>query len=1241
MARNLKIHLLLLLLTLGFALTALTINFTYRKEEVLNIEGEKIERHLHKKEQFVKNFLDDPAVFTSLKNIENNEDLAQKTILKSKAKEFFYFCTYKSGKLKFWSSIRVLLETDDLLKEGSTFFLWKNGWYEAIKKTDGNFSVICFIPIKANYPYQNQYLRNSFSPDISTVNDIEIAKLNDNQVFNVRNISGKYIFSLKLKLFVNDYHSPFELMMWVLSLVCGLIFLNYLCVWIVQKGLIKISILALISFIISLRFIDLKYSWLEDKFNIELFNHKYYTNGFWLPSIGAFLLNILALTWILSFIYNYRFKINISNKPLNKFWSYLLFLLLPGVVYLYAYQLNNLFYHLVIHSSINFEVTNVLNLNWLSWLSILIYCFAVLNLYLLIKSVLALTDTLSLSNKERLNIFFAVIGMAFLSHLFLAAFNIFFLFFAIIILLIGWSFYQYKRHFNAGVFIAAILVFALLSSLKLSQFQYYKERETRKILAAKLETSNDPNAALLFSVLEKEILKDNFVLDYFKDPLGNHNILTNRLKKLYLAGYLSKFEFKSFEYNSQDIVLRGETEVPLSNFKNLVLAGSYKISDYFYRVNNTFGFQKYFALLPIKDNNQTIGTLIIELKSKRLNDEGTFPELLVDGKIKEDIGLKNYSYAYYGDGRLFNQYGKYIYNLKNNTFNGKLKNFVFTQTIDNNNIEYNHLIYQPNKRKLIVISKEVTSLLQQLAAVSFIFLILLLFSFIIFLLRWIWLNSQNYNVSFRNFRWSYLITTNRMLYKTRIQLSMVSTVVFTLLLTGLITFYNISKQYSEQQEESILNKVNKIAESFDKQLIVNGALTLNEQTELNFNDFAEFNGVDLNLFDTEGNLMMSTQPKIYQNGLVARKMNALAYVYLNKFQKAECVNKEQIGRLLFLTAYVPLRNSKHEPIAYLGLPYFSNERDYQDRIGIFVNALINVYTLVFVAIGFIAVFVANKITNPLTIIQNSLNETNIGRKNESIPWKRNDEIGQLIKSYNNMIGALEDSAQKLARSERESAWREMAKQVAHEIKNPLTPLKLGVQLLEKSWKEKDPNFDEKFKKFSKSFIEQIESLAHIASEFSNFAKMPDTILQDVNLFSVIEKSIELFRQSENVTITFNKEINNNIIVKADKDQLLLCFNNLIKNAVEAIPDKRAGLIKFNLYCTKENASIEIYDNGSGIAEHLQKQIFVPNFTTKSSGTGLGLAFVKQALENMGGSIRFETKAEIGTTFFLTIPLVSC
>ena len=1239
MSWNFKIRILFLILALAFAGTALTVNYTIQKEEILELEAKKIERRLHRKEKKVDQLLSNRTIRDSLVNISNNGQWAQYIISEFSEKEDIYIQTFEKGQLKFWSGIRIILDTDSLLRDGSNFIHWKNGYYEAIKKSWADFTVICYIPIMSDYPYQNEYLKNTFAADLLASNSLDIAGLNDRDVFNIRNLSNKYLFSVKLRAGIpNSVYSFVELGMWTFAILFLLIYVTHLCISIANKGYVKWAILLLSSTILAFRLIDLEYRWFSKYYHIELFNPRHYASSYFFPSIGEFFLNTLAFTWVMVFIYSFRSRLLNQGAQLSKSLSYTVFIAVGFFVCLSAYLIDELFHGLVTNSNINFEVSNILNSTWLSWFGIIIFCFAILNLYLIISASLTICSRLNLTVNEKLRLFIGGVFFALLYHLFFTNFTAYFLLFALLLLLAGWSYNRYGDRLNSGPLIIFLMICALIGSLKLSEFQFLKEHESRKILAGKLESSLDPNAILLFINLEQEIIRDKFIADYFKNPLASHSALNNRLVKLYMAGYLSRYDFESYEYDENDEFYKGDRGVPLSNFKNLVLRGSVKVTGYFYQRNNTFGFKQYFAILPILQDNNKVGTLVLQLNSKRLNEVGAFPELLIDGKIKEDLQLNEYSFAYYSDGRLLNQHGTYVYNLINNEFKGKNREFLYVNNYENGK-QYNHLIYRPNPRKLVVVSREVNGLFAQLASVSLIFLVLLLFSGFIYLLHWLWNILNNYNLSFRNFRWKLLITSNRMLYKTRIQLSMVSAVVVTLIITGVITFYNISKQNRDQQEVAILDKATKISAGINKQIVDTGMPTPNEQAEVAFNAFADLNGVDLNLFDLNGNLLHSTQPKVYENGLIAPKMNALAYLYLNKLQKSEFINQEDIGDLSFISAYVPLRNSKSEVIAYMGLPSFSNEKDYQDRIGVFLNALINVYALVFVAIGFFAVFVANRITSPLTLIQKLLRETKIGSKNEPIKWKRNDEIGDLISEYNTMIAALEQSAQKLARSERETAWREMAKQVAHEIKNPLTPLKLGVQLLEKSWKEKDPNFQTKFDKFTKSFIEQIESLAHIASEFSTFAKMPETKLESVNLEDIIGQSIILYRQTEQTTITFENNCNTLVHVNGDKDQLLRCFNNLIKNAIEARCDEGECIIQIVMYLKVESVCIELRDNGTGIPDERRDQIFIPNFTTKTSGTGLGLAFAKQAIENMAGSIRFETKKDSGTVFYITIPFI--
>jgi len=254
-------------------------------------------------------------------------------------------------------------------------------------------------------------------------------------------------------------------------------------------------------------------------------------------------------------------------------------------------------------------------------------------------------------------------------------------------------------------------------------------------------------------------------------------------------------------------------------------------------------------------------------------------------------------------------------------------------------------------------------------------------------------------------------------------------------------------------------------------------------------------------------------------------------------------------------------------------------------------------------------------------------------------WNRNDEIGKLVNEYNRMIDELARSAELLARSERESAWREMARQVAHEIKNPLTPMKLSVQYLEQSWNRHSPDWDKRLAKFTQTMIEQIDTLSAIAGEFSDFAKMPVTKKENTNLVEVIQNAISLFRNYDNVHITFSKPSFSDFFVFADKEQLLRAFNNLLKNSIQAIGTRPDGKIEITVEHSGTNCKIEITDNGGGIPAELRNKIFSPNFTTKSGGMGLGLAIVRSIIVNSGGEISFRSVEGEGTTFVILLPLV--
>jgi signal transduction histidine kinase len=1218
------------MLTVSFAVTAITVHYTFNKDEILQFDSRTIEKNLHKKERFIKAFLNGPR-FDSLRNIQNNPEQAIKLIKEFRDDRLIYIHTYLNNNLVFWGSIRIAPVTNAGLKEGGNLIDTENGYYEAIKKTSGNFSVLAIIPLKSQYSYQNKHLKNEFSRDLISDNNLEIATINDANTYNLKNTDGKYLLSLKLKsTLTNSFYSKLELWMWVLAIFMGTVFINYLCVSIANHGFVKSAVLVFLLYFLGLRIFTLEYHWIDSYFNLPVFDKQHFSAGYFFPSLGDFLLNALMASWLLCFIYSYRYDIKISEKPLSKSISVVLFVLLGIIIYLTSLQQNKIFYHIVTQSNINFDVTNILYLNNYSWLGILLMCIAVLNIYLLIEITLAVSNQLQLTNTERARIYFAGVGILFILTAVLSGFDVYILLFSIILCLRGWAFYYKNHNYKLAIFLFSLFLFSIIASLKLANFQYIKEKEIRKVIAQKLQSADDPDAVLLFFAVEQSIIKDEFLLQYFKAQPKDRSILKQKLRASYFDGYLSKYEITTLAFNQQQQSFNKDSS-SLDTYRNLVLKGSIKVSENFYRVSNTFGFQKYFAVLPVSEAGLKLGTLVVELQAKTFEDPKSFPEVLLVGNTTTTPELNNYSFAFYKDNKLLNQKGNYNYRLINNNFKGQIKDFLLVETKG-----YNHIVYQPNPNKLIIVSKPETTVVMRLASVSFLFLVFITISAILITLHQLWVIFHDDDFRINNYSWDYLLSRNRILYKTRIQASMVIAIIVTLLIIGGITYYSIGNQFRKQQEDVLLAHASRINDALENNdTYSNNSLTTDETV---LNNLANINATDLNLYDLQGRLIFSTQPKIYEQNFIESKMNALAFVFLGKFMRSEYLNHEEIGKMRYIAAYKPVRNNDNETIAFLSLPHFSNEHEYQQRIGSFLNALINVYALVLLIIALFAVFLANQITHPLTIVAKNLSQIAIGNKHEPIKWKSNDEIGTLIQEYNKMIAALEESAQKLARSERESAWREMAKQVAHEIKNPLTPLKLGVQLLDKSWREKDPNFDKKFEKFSKSFIEQIESLSLIASEFSNFAKMPDTPFENVNLTRLVEKTIDLFDQSEDLEIVYTLNADKDVIVRGGKDHLLRIFNNLVKNAIEAVPEYRKGIIEIKLETSGKNALIEITDNGKGIPEKLQDSIFNHNFTTKSSGTGLGLAFVKQAIENMYGSIRFETEPNKGTTFYIVLPL---
>lgn len=453
-------------------------------------------------------------------------------------------------------------------------------------------------------------------------------------------------------------------------------------------------------------------------------------------------------------------------------------------------------------------------------------------------------------------------------------------------------------------------------------------------------------------------------------------------------------------------------------------------------------------------------------------------------------------------------------------------------------------------------------------------------------------------------------------------------------LTGTISFYHFKKENELYHEERLKRKEYAVTQAIDY-FLRDQPLTDNTDSIVGMFDnkiceLARVNSMDINIYGLNGNLLISSRPELHEKNIIPSKLDFRLMERLYKTSEQVLVKTINNDTLEFLSTFDFIRNYEEKPVAIVNLPYFDTEDVHKEDLEAFLMRLGEIYFLLFLAAGFIAYFLSNYITGSLQAITEKIKQTRISENNPPLRWRFDDEIGTLVDEYNRMLEELEQSAVKLAQTERESAWKEMAKQVAHEIKNPLTPMRLNVQHLQKTLQTEQPN---KLKEFSQSMIDQIDTLSNIAQAFSRFASMPEVRKEKFQLKEVIQRVAALYPENN---IRFECE-NEELQIEADKDQLLRVMNNLINNALQAIPPEREEKLCIALEEKENEVKITVADNGVGITEEQREKIFEPRFTTKSRGMGLGLSLVKKIIDSLGGRIQFESEPNKGTNFYIFIP----
>jgi signal transduction histidine kinase len=475
-----------------------------------------------------------------------------------------------------------------------------------------------------------------------------------------------------------------------------------------------------------------------------------------------------------------------------------------------------------------------------------------------------------------------------------------------------------------------------------------------------------------------------------------------------------------------------------------------------------------------------------------------------------------------------------------------------------------------------------------------------------------------------------------------LQKSFIYIIIFALSIVVLSMTFFIYREYRELQKHDLETKMKYIYADISNYFMEKkvNISDIPVGYDSNFIDFATVLSrkydTDIQIYNTDGELVVTSRPYVFINGLSASLIDP---VYFFDKQKNNVIKIENIGSLKYLSIYSAFLDADKKAVAYLEIPMFFSMEQLRSETILYIATIANTFFIILIGAILLNFWLSQRITLSISKISESLKNIVVSGKNLKMEVKQNgrmDEIEKLMLQYNLMVDELEKNTQILLENERNFAWRDMAKQIAHEIKNPLTPMKLAIQQLQRIKEVKPSEFDNYFDNMSSILIEQIDNLSKIASSFSNFAKVQIENFQKIDITQKLFSAVELFKNNtKNIEIIYEKP-SEPIFVTTDNEQSIEVFNNLFRNAIQAIPSNRKGKIVVSSVISGENVFISIGDNGCGISDEIGKNIFMPNFSTKNSGTGLGLSIVKHIIEVSNGKIWFKSKINRGTTFFIEL-----
>lgn len=1237
----------LLIFAAGLFLLSFVSSYYFKVKPSADHQQKLLQRYLKEQETDASKLLKDTVLLRQL--VLKTESLKAFKKLEEKKYGVFLFAETISDNqdILFWNNQKILPPTADFdLKDGEYFQHLANGDYVVIKSSlvfpgmSNNIIAYILIPILNKYYVETDYLITRFVHDEDASKKISIAE--GPTPYPVYSMGGNPLFHIQTVTHANMVNLDIvTILLRLAALIFLVVFLHLQAESIVWRYRTLWGVAFFGVSLILLRYLLYRFNELFSLRQFALFDPTIFAANNLNPSLGDLLINSIMVCWIVLFTWYNLGPEQRTPSFLKGTRLYVAGVLALSILIFSTFQLANVVRSLVSDSKISFNVTDFFGLNIYTVIGLIVLALISLSYYYFTRLLFRFIFPAFRNHYNYIYFTLILLGLIFLTLRSGDSVVLFHL--PVLLWLLVYTLLVSQEKFIINRFrvtVAGMLFWIFIFSVSLAaiilQGNRSNESRVRKLIAEKLDVRTDPSNDLILSIattyLDNRFLLNNF--NRFRNELENRFIRDSIIAQTF-RNYSQRYDTKIYVFDSSNHAINNDDQASFPELNTIFTVQSKQtgVPDLNY-LESFSGTLTYITRRLIRDGPRVVGSFfIVSTPRQYVTTEKLYPELFRQVSRSKDPEYSGvYSYAVYKFNRLT------IYSSKYSFQTDITKNQVPAAEYESrSNGDFDELWYKPSNSKVIVVAKKRDSVLESITLFSYIFCAFLFMVGVLQLISMILKIIQDR----KSFKVFWQINIRSQIHGTVIFVSVLS---FFIIGAATISFFIARYNRNNVDKLSVTSGI--MVKELQKRLTdtLNYSPTLSDSSS-NYNlqklvqEVADIHTADVNLYNLEGTLKVASDKEVYDRGVLSTKMHPLAYYHLDQMRQVQYVQEESLSSLKYWSIYSVVRDENGKVLFYLNIPYFSSQIELQQEISNFLVTIINLNAFILLIAGIIALFITNKITHSFSVIGEKMKEITLGKTNEEIIWNRNDEIGELVKQYNKMVHQLEESAEALAKSEREGAWREMARQVAHEIKNPLTPMKLSIQYMQKAIDSNHGNIKELTANVANTLIEQIDHLSKIAADFSQFANIGNKRIELVDLHQVTGILVDLYSSNPKVHIKWNK-IPGSIVMKADKTHMNRVFTNLLANAVDSCQNGDACRIEINEKQVNNLVTISISDNGEGIPADMHTKIFMPNFTTKTSGTGLGLAMCKSIVEQSGGHIWFETEVGKGTTFFVQLPVIS-